>query len=392
MYPLLHPKRALVSLLSGLVLISVALSACNLPAATPAANDPNLVYTAAAQTVAAQLTQAANQQTATPTSPAGQPATATQPVVVPTNTPPAQTQPTEPAQTPVPPTATSVTIPCDRAEFVKDVTIPDDTEMAPGTQFIKTWRLRNNGSCAWNSGYSLIFHDKNALGGPAVVQLTTKTVEPGQTIDISVTLKAPNAPGDYESDWMLRNGSSVVFGIGAKADKFFWVKIRVTNTINYNFYTKAKDAQWRNGTDEIDFGDKNDDSPGVAAYVENAKLEDGKTYSKALATYPERIDDGEILGIFSPYTVKDGDHFVAQVGFRSGCENGKVSFQFGYMEGGSFQILKEWSKSCDGNMKTLDFDLADLEGEEHEFVLAVDAVGSFRNDKVMWIDPRIQKR
>ncbi len=386
-----NAKRFFLSFLSALVLISIALSACNLPAGTtPSPNNPNLIYTAAAQTVAAQLTQSAGSKPATPTSQAVQP-TATQPAA-PTDTQPAPTEPPAPTKTPVPPTATRVPTPCDRAEFVKDVTIPDNTEMAPGTEFVKTWRFKNTGTCTWNSSYDLVFFDKRAMGGPADQQLTTGTVKPGETIDVSVTLKAPSALGNYEGDWMLRNGSNVIFGIGSNADKFFWVKISVINTVNYNFLTKAKDADWSNATEDIPFGDRNDDTPGIAAYGENVKLEDGKTYAKVLGTYPEKIEDGMIKGIFSPYTVKAGDHFQAQVGFRSGCDVSKVKFQFGYMEAGTFHVLKEWTKSCDGDLKELDYDLADLKGEEHEFVLAVNAAGSFRGDKAIWVDPRIQEQ
>ncbi len=377
----------LAHFLALLVILSLLLSACNLPATrTPGTIDPNLIYTAAAQTVSAQLTQSANEIPATPTAPPIQPPTATQPAVVPTNTPP----PPAPTHTPAPPTATSVAIPCNRAEFVKDVTIPDGTEMAPGTEFVKTWRLRNNGRCTWDSSYDLVFHDKNSMGGPAVVQLTKNTVEPGETVDVSVTLKAPNAPGEYEGDWMLRSGDNVIFGLGAKGDKFFWVKIKVTNLVHYNFLTKAKDAKWSNGTEDLDFGDPGDDTFGVAAYVDKVKLEDGKTYNRVLATYPEKVDDGIIMGIFPDYTVQEDDHFRAQVGFRANCENGKVRFQFGYLEVDGITILKEWSKTCDGDLKTLDYDLSDLEGEEIQFILAVSAAGSPRNDKAVWVDPRIE--
>jgi hypothetical protein len=62
------------------------------------------------------------------------------------------------------------------------------------------------------------------------------------------------------------------------------------------------------------------------------------------------------------------------------------------MDGGDFQILKEWTKSCDGNLKELDYDLSDLEGEEYEFVLAVNAAGSFRGDHAIWVAPRIQEQ
>lgn len=35
------------------------------------------------------------------------------------------------------------------AQFVRDVTIPDDTELPGGTPFVKTWLLENNGDVPW---------------------------------------------------------------------------------------------------------------------------------------------------------------------------------------------------------------------------------------------------
>ena len=38
---------------------------------------------------------------------------------------------------------------CNKAEFVEDVTIPDNTRIPPATYFTKTWRIRNAGYCTW---------------------------------------------------------------------------------------------------------------------------------------------------------------------------------------------------------------------------------------------------
>jgi hypothetical protein len=43
----------------------------------------------------------------------------------------------------------------DIAAFVADVTIPDNTVMAPNQPFTKTWRLRNDGTCTWTNQLGL---------------------------------------------------------------------------------------------------------------------------------------------------------------------------------------------------------------------------------------------
>ena len=46
---------------------------------------------------------------------------------------------------------------CDSAQFVSDLTFPDGSSVAPGAAFTKTWRLQNNGTCAWDTSYSLVW-------------------------------------------------------------------------------------------------------------------------------------------------------------------------------------------------------------------------------------------
>ena len=68
-------------------------------------------------------------------------------------------------------------------------------------------------------------------------------------------------------------------------------------TLSYDFIAKGPNATWRNATTNLPWGDPDDDTPGVAVNVANVKMEDGKTYSSLLATYPQKITDGMVLGL-----------------------------------------------------------------------------------------------
>lgn len=158
----------------------------------------------------------------------------TQTVAAQTQTAPTQTPlppTTIPTSTPVPatntplPTATAVSY-CDWVSFVKDVTIPDGTVFGPGDTFTKTWRLKNRGTCTWTPDYMLVYSSGAQLGGTTAVRLPGN-VPPGQTVDVSVTLTAPEKSGKYIGYWMLRNPSGVLFGYGEKANQAFYVDIRV---------------------------------------------------------------------------------------------------------------------------------------------------------------------
>jgi hypothetical protein len=127
--------------------------------------------------------------------------------------------------TPVPPTPTAGTAGCtDLAGFVSDVTIPDDSPIDAGDGFVKTWRLRNNGTCTWTSSYSLVFDHGDQMGGPDAQSLPG-AVAPGNTVDLSVNLTAPNSPGTYQGYWLLRNNTNVLFGLAGNQP--FFVKIKV---------------------------------------------------------------------------------------------------------------------------------------------------------------------
>ena len=97
----------------------------------------------------------------------------------------------------------------DEARFVEDVTIADGTVVQAGRPFVKTWRLRNSGTTTWDDGYVLAFLGDKRMGGPASTPLGR--VEPGQVVDISLTLTAPTVPGRHRSTWKPRNGAGQFF-------------------------------------------------------------------------------------------------------------------------------------------------------------------------------------
>ena len=186
------------ALVTSTILVSALLAGCSFPLLQP---DTGSVQTAAVLTVQAQLTADAPVATSTtapfPTLPA---ATAPIPTLA------------------APPSATSTST-CDGAQFIADITIPDDTVMTQGQTFTKTWRLKNVGTCSWTPSYAVIFVSGESMSGPAV-QALTGNVNPGQTVDVAVDLKSPNSNGSYAGYWKLRNGSGVAFSQ-------FYVKIKV---------------------------------------------------------------------------------------------------------------------------------------------------------------------
>ena len=198
-----------IRLFNLLIVITLFLSACNLPSSKT--DDP--AGTAAAQTVQALLSATPFPSAMTSTSTPGLPV-------------PSTPTPTLRAITTNTAVATPTTY-CSIMQFITDVTIPDGTVIAPGGTFTKTWRLKNVGTCTWTPSYAIIFSDGNSMNGPST-QALVGNVNSGQTIDISVNLTAPTTPGDYTGNWKIRDASGVLFGN-------FYVQIKVQNPATATF-------------------------------------------------------------------------------------------------------------------------------------------------------------
>ena len=132
---------------------------------------------------------------------------------------------------------------------IKDVTYPDGATVAPGAAFRKTWRMKNGGTCVWDENYFVTFffgddlgfdggvsivpayYDQKNTSGPKYQGINRPqkiNVHPGEYVYVSVDLKAPTTPGNYESYFKLRDNLGYEFGFGSYADSAFWVNINVS--------------------------------------------------------------------------------------------------------------------------------------------------------------------
>lgn len=389
--------------------LTLAALACNMPVApkgtatgTPSALD---MLTQAAMT-------AESGQTPQPSSTglaAGEATAAPSGTAAPTPTQAATTQP---------PTAT--TQPCDAAGFIQDVTVPDGTKMTPGQTFTKTWRLRNNGTCTWNTSYALVFSGGDALGAPAVVNLPG-SVGPNTVVDLNVPMKAPNAPGKYMSNWKLRNSTGVVFGV--VGDQPFFVQIEVvaatptrtntptaTNTptptgtqasgVLYDFTANMCQAEWRSQTGVLVCPGTTGDIKGFVQRLQSPTLETGAVEtSPVLLTVPETSAPFAITGKYPALTIQSGSHFLAILGCLNGASGCAVKYQVNYSEdGANWTNLGEWTHSYASSVQGIDKDLTPLAGKTVQIALVV--LGNTQagtvtpipgQQQAVWVYPRIVK-
>lgn len=183
-------------------LLGVLIAACG-PSATPAEPTPDVaaIRTSAASTVVSQFTLTAAVFTPTSSVPTNTPA----PQVTATGTQPVAAQVTNAE-------GTTLAL-CDSLSYnvaTVDVTVPDNSVMTPGQEFIKTWKVKNNGSCPWGAGYVLAYAGyANQMSGQFIA--LTEVVQPDQEVELSVQFSAPDAAGEYLSAWTMRNPAGVTF-------------------------------------------------------------------------------------------------------------------------------------------------------------------------------------
>ncbi|HQF62245.1 MAG TPA: NBR1-Ig-like domain-containing protein [Anaerolineaceae bacterium] len=110
-------------------------------------------------------------------------------------------------------------------EFLGDVTIPDYTRITPGEAFTKTWQFKNTGSTAWTTQFALVFVSGAQMDAQPVIPLGSE-VPPGQMVNLSATLVAPEQPGTYVGYWMLQDAAGQRFGLGQYTNEPFYVIIQ----------------------------------------------------------------------------------------------------------------------------------------------------------------------
>ncbi|CDO73092.1 hypothetical protein BN946_scf185007.g146 [Trametes cinnabarina] len=101
------------------------------------------------------------------------------------------------------------------AEFLSDNNIPDGQIFPPGAEFVKSWRMRNNGEIDWPENTEVVFvaGDRMAPGGGAPLKYHVGAVKVGEEVEVLAgEMKAPEVPGKYVSSWRLSDGNGNLFG------------------------------------------------------------------------------------------------------------------------------------------------------------------------------------
>jgi hypothetical protein len=160
--------------------------------------------------------------TALPTQTPVPPLVTPQPVIIQSPTP-LQATASQDATTQLTPSCTN------RAEFIKDLNIFDNAALEAGQVFAKVWRIKNTGTCVWTTDYVLAFYSGEQMSGQSSTPFPT-TVQPDATVDLRINLIAPLNQASYNGNWVLKDASGNVFGVGEMGNQSISVTILVKPT------------------------------------------------------------------------------------------------------------------------------------------------------------------
>jgi hypothetical protein len=230
------------------------------------------------------------------------------------------------------------------------------------------------------------------MSGKKTVALRA-TVKPGQTVDVSIDLIAPDDEGDYVGYWALRDTAGRIFGIGLDADAAFWVAIEVqqADRMVHGFTDHLCDAVWRSQDGTLNCPGVEDDAKGFVMLMEQPHLEGGRVENEpGLMVNLNSDEDAWLAGEFPAFKVRKGDEFRTVISCLDDSPDCFVRMRLEYsIDGGSVKTFQKWDEKSEGKYRKVRLDLSDLAGYEVEFILTVEAMEASDDNAAIWLMPSI---
>jgi hypothetical protein len=220
-------------------------------------------------------------------------------------------------------------------------------------------------------------------------------VSPGEIVDIAIELTAPAKEGNYQGYWMLANENDHLFGVGSGGKAALSLKITVKRPVSayrYDLATAMCLASWQSNVGSLPCPGNSKSAAGSVLFLEKPKLEGNRQENEpTLWTRPPRGKGSWIQGVYPTFKVKNGDHFVAEIGCLAQSSGCKVTFTLQYqVPGNQAKTLGEWTESEDGKTTLIDLDLSDLADKQVKFILTVTNNAKEGNPNAFWFVPSVR--
>lgn len=255
------------------------------------------------------------------------------------------------------------------------------------------------------------------MGAPDYISLP-KIVTPGETIDLSIQLTAPDSPGIYKGIWSFEDLNGMRFGLGALSTGQIWVQVNVvaaptstptltplptqTSTatlappylgasemLAFDFIAQACSAAWTIDDVAIPCPTTGGEAP---ASITVPVLEDGTTsLHPAIQLEPGKAN-GTIAGIYPDYAVQPGDHFRAIASCGLNAPTCSVLFRLSYQDtDGLIADLWAVGEFYDQKNTEINVDLSPLAGQTVKLMLNATALNGDPQNAAYWVSPGIYR-
>ncbi len=94
--------------------------------------------------------------------------------------------------------------------WLNDLSIPDGSQVAPGSSLDKQWQVKNSGTCNWDERYTLRLTAGVDMGAASPQLLVP--ARGGSEAVVQITFTAPAEAGRYRSAWQAYNPDGQPFG------------------------------------------------------------------------------------------------------------------------------------------------------------------------------------
>ncbi len=307
----------------------------------------------------------------------------------------------EPVATAAPsnPTVAETQKPKDIALLLGTLSMSPGSEVYAGEKFYVTWRIRNIGETVWNEDYSLVYIGGEAFGQDPALPLSVE-VAPGEIIDLTLVLTAPELSGNYRGEWLLVAPDGEGFGVGYEDPQPLLVDVVVDyHSVDLGdhelrlLFMDYSTAEWRDQHGPAfcsAFG--NIGVHGLVTREDQVVFEgENKENEPTLILQPAQGEGGFIEGRFTPYHVTARNYFTTYIGC---LEEGKfcdVSIKIYVQVVGESSVDLYWEggQINDGEWVRIHQPLEKYRNDDIIFIFRVENNGDATGDIVGWLGPMI---
>jgi hypothetical protein len=280
---------------------------------------------------------------------------------------------------------------CARAELIGE-TIPAGTTFQAGERFTKVWDIRNISACNWDSDFSLAYFMGVGMGEASHLLFTSGLPEdaiipPGETVTLTLNLRAPFAPGRQVGFWKLRDSKGLLFMPENVSSDALSVDIDVIGTV-YSFADNLCQAVWELDDQEISCpvtGDSSGYQLMVNSYpeFEGGKRENEPTISILLPG----SEGSRMTATFPAMLINKGDHLHLGTACADKTPQCDLTYEVKAQTETGTVAIGEWHEISDDNIQVIDLDLSHLAGLIVQFLFSLHSNGAIQGNRGLWYFP-----